>query len=496
MVIQCPECQTRFRLADDKIKADGIKVRCSRCRHIFAVPPPAPEPPPQEEGVDFGAFNMESVPGPGETAEGADDREAPQPAAAAAESPAVPVVAAAAAEPRDPGDADGEDAAGHDELTFDEDDDSSEPGFSLPPEETVGEEDFAFNGEEDNLEGSAGGTDDGFAFGEIPAGGIDADRFSFPDPGVTGEAAGSDTKTDFAFAGPEEDLPLEGNEFSFGEKENSWNMPGDGPADEFDFAPDEPAGDSEDFDFSNLSFGEEPPASRDQESPPPGRTEAAPVRLESPASASSAAATAPSGPVAAPLEASPREPLMPPPPKKRKGPVSGILIFVVLLLLVLSGTAAFFFWQDGIPDLGPLLARVTGETPPPVAAGQIKLADLNGYFVANGATGQLFVIQGRAINAYPDARSAIAVKGVLLSKGGKPVLQQTVFSGNMLDEGQLRSLPFAKIEESMNNQFGDSLSNLNVAPGKSIPFTIVFKNLPADLAEFTVEVTDSKPGAG
>jgi uncharacterized repeat protein (TIGR01451 family) len=36
---------------------------------------------------------------------------------------------------------------------------------------------------------------------------------------------------------------------------------------------------------------------------------------------------------------------------------------------------------------------------------------------------------------------------------------------------------------------------MNVAAGATIPFTIVFRNLPADIANINVEVVDSKPGA-
>src|SRR5688572_9009766 len=37
MVIQCPACQTRFRLADEKIGPHGVQVRCSKCAHTFPV---------------------------------------------------------------------------------------------------------------------------------------------------------------------------------------------------------------------------------------------------------------------------------------------------------------------------------------------------------------------------------------------------------------------------------------------------------------------------
>ena len=32
MVIQCEKCDTRFRLPDDRLKPEGVKVRCSHCK--------------------------------------------------------------------------------------------------------------------------------------------------------------------------------------------------------------------------------------------------------------------------------------------------------------------------------------------------------------------------------------------------------------------------------------------------------------------------------
>lgn len=43
MIVTCEQCQTRFRLDDEKLKAPFTKVRCSRCQHVFQVAPPQPE---------------------------------------------------------------------------------------------------------------------------------------------------------------------------------------------------------------------------------------------------------------------------------------------------------------------------------------------------------------------------------------------------------------------------------------------------------------------
>ena len=37
MIIQCEQCQTKFKLDDAKVADKSIKVRCARCRHVFSV---------------------------------------------------------------------------------------------------------------------------------------------------------------------------------------------------------------------------------------------------------------------------------------------------------------------------------------------------------------------------------------------------------------------------------------------------------------------------
>ena len=50
MIVSCPECGARYRLADDAIPADGRAMRCASCKHRWfelgpepVAPPPAPE---------------------------------------------------------------------------------------------------------------------------------------------------------------------------------------------------------------------------------------------------------------------------------------------------------------------------------------------------------------------------------------------------------------------------------------------------------------------
>jgi predicted Zn finger-like uncharacterized protein len=54
MIVTCASCLTKFNLDDSRIPAKGVKVRCSRCKHVFYVVPP---PETKEEVIeDFASF--------------------------------------------------------------------------------------------------------------------------------------------------------------------------------------------------------------------------------------------------------------------------------------------------------------------------------------------------------------------------------------------------------------------------------------------------------
>lgn len=49
MIIQCEQCETKFRFDESLIPAKGIWVRCSRCRHEFFQHHSQAQPPAEEE---------------------------------------------------------------------------------------------------------------------------------------------------------------------------------------------------------------------------------------------------------------------------------------------------------------------------------------------------------------------------------------------------------------------------------------------------------------
>ena len=65
MIITCASCLTKFNLDDSRIQAKGIKVRCSRCKHLFyVVPPPETKEEIIENAESFAKYH-EDLMGPG-----------------------------------------------------------------------------------------------------------------------------------------------------------------------------------------------------------------------------------------------------------------------------------------------------------------------------------------------------------------------------------------------------------------------------------------------
>ena len=68
MIITCASCLTKFNLDDSRISQKGIKVRCSRCHHVFyVVPPPETKEEVMEDFESFAKFH-EDLMVPGEEA--------------------------------------------------------------------------------------------------------------------------------------------------------------------------------------------------------------------------------------------------------------------------------------------------------------------------------------------------------------------------------------------------------------------------------------------
>jgi predicted Zn finger-like uncharacterized protein len=452
MIIECPSCRTKFRLDEDRIKGRGARVRCRRCGDAIVVLKPV-EAPAAETGRD--TFDLRSA--VRETAEGRP--EAPKDAAAAS--------------PESPG---------------------PEAALPEPPSEGVP----SFDKDEIDL-----------AFEKFLAAGREEE--SAP-AGETEPGKLTDLAVDFR---PEEKTDLLTPPEAV-EKETPPPSP----------LPDFMVSDADTLDLLKKEYGKESEGSQEQELDisgslrpepviPPSSLEApeAPLPVTSFPEATEEATPLPPQDFEAQLReaaAQPVEPAPPPPipetppakeppppiPPERREAASPrfrpSLAALVLLFLALAGGGGYLGFTKGGQDLlrswfpGMESLWLRGGKPGP----QFDVRNLIGYYEPNAKSGNLFVIKGQVVNAGRSRKSGIRIHAALLNDKDQTIVETSCYAGNVLPGETLRTAPRGEIEEILSNRFGERLINMEVPPGKSIPFMAVFFNAPEGISAYRLEAKE------
>ncbi len=183
-----------------------------------------------------------------------------------------------------------------------------------------------------------------------------------------------------------------------------------------------------------------------------------------------------------------------------------VLVALLLLVLCLVGYIVTQSLGIKIPYVSDINIPYLSDVKIPYLSGLLKSEDQDAVgnlkitpmgitithkFIENTSAGDIFVIAGQVRNEYDHPRSFIKITGKLYRKGKALVKTATVYGGNMLSDSDLARLDMPAINKRLQNRFGDNRSNIEVKTGKTIPFLIVFGKLPANLDEYTVEVSGS-----
>lgn len=543
MIIQCEQCRTKFKLDDERVSDRGVKVRCAKCRHIFTVrkeigqasappvdtmpdltaitvaPPvaaadetvrmsfaPAPEPevptfaPEPEVAFDFGAPPVEA---PAATDTAFSFGQADTSATSGFDFGDVSFTTEAPAAPAT--------------LDF-----SEEKTMIMPPKQATEqpvEFGFDFGAAPTAADTSAVDTatfDFGDAFAPAADVATQKSAFDFGDQGTAAVAATEEIDLggfdfgDAPAAAAAVPTGIDTTDFSNFTAASTTKSAAAESSFSFDeVAPQSTAASVDSFDFSGVDFGDGQTATK---------TPAAPVEAfslgemdfsgDTAAVAVDATATAPAGSTLfAPVDetiARQQETVkpdisfetpggadeMPPLPitsRRRQSSTLSILIGVItVLVLGVLGYMAYTFISNDSKGVA-----LFGKSGAPAEDGKITVQNVKAYFIPKAAAGELLVITGDALNSYPKPRAALQVKGIVFGATNQAVATKTAYAGNQLTKEQLTEMPAENIEKAMNNQFGDSLTNLEVQPGKTIPFTIIIINPPKDGKEFGVEPVGS-----
>lgn len=530
MIVQCPECQTKYNLPDSKLSDSGTKVRCSRCTHTFtaypggAKPTPEPAPAPQPEAKAAPAPAASKSQPPREDA-GLDD---------AFGAPSAPSAKGASA-------AKGASGAGFDEDDFlaslgDLSDLGKDPfgGKQKESDEISFSDDFlkeeapakanrkkpAAGDDEDLFGGLGAETDLDALMGDKPAprkkpsddlglDDLDLGGAFAPDTGRERNKApqpASDAQDDLGLGG---DLDWGGSaEKTGGDALDKQGTSGAAAQDE--------VGD-EDFEAAlrdlSMDLGDERPATAEASA---GRTQFMdqsedmddlwPKGGETDFSAEAGAASGSPdlglsldevGPTS--LDDFERQPKK----QKKKSGAGKLLLFLLLFVVLLAGAgvAAIHYlglWSS-LPPWVQDLARTAGL---PQSGGMAKpaeeqvrllsLENIRQYTVQNEKAGQVFVIEGKVVNNFPGAKEFIRVQASLYDQSGNVVVSKDLSAGNTVSLFQLQIMSPQEIDAALNSDVGILSNNSDVQNGESVPFMAVFFNAPESVAEFGVKVIEAK----
>lgn len=173
-----------------------------------------------------------------------------------------------------------------------------------------------------------------------------------------------------------------------------------------------------------------------------------------------------------------------------------VAIFGVLFL-VLAGAVGYLGFTEGgrgflrsaIPSLGPLLGGGTGAKK---GGTQFDIRNLIGYYDNTSKAGRMFVIKGQVANIGQTTRGSIRIHAALLDSANKMLAEKTVYAGNVLGGEALRVADKETIEKTLASPFGEGLANMDIAPGKSVPFMVVFLDIPEGIDAYRLEAKEGE----
>jgi predicted Zn finger-like uncharacterized protein len=122
----------------------------------------------------------------------------------------------------------------------------------------------------------------------------------------------------------------------------------------------------------------------------------------------------------------------------------------------------------------------------------IMLQNVRQYYVSNEKAGQLFVIEGKAVNNFKTPKEMIKLEASLFDEKGASLATQSDLAGNTVSLFQLQVMTRDELKNALSSQVGVLTNNTNIASAGEVPFMIVFFDPPETVKEFGVKVVDAK----
>ena len=168
-----------------------------------------------------------------------------------------------------------------------------------------------------------------------------------------------------------------------------------------------------------------------------------------------------------------------------------LLMSIFLFIVAIAGYAGAIMTGVEIPYVSdieiPFIDQyIPKPTPPPVKLTPIKKSIVS-KFLDNKSAGPLFVVRGDVLNLSQVSCRNVKLQGTLIGKDKKNLNTQLVLCGKTIPDDQLESLDMKTVMNRLTTARNSPA--FEVAPGKKIPFLLVFSNLPDNLVSYNMKVT-------
>jgi hypothetical protein len=140
----------------------------------------------------------------------------------------------------------------------------------------------------------------------------------------------------------------------------------------------------------------------------------------------------------------------------------------------------------------PGVAVLWGGKPAAPAAPKYDLRNVIGYYESGATSQRILVIKGQVANLSTVEKSGIRVHATLLDNTDAVLVQQAVYAGNVLSGEAIRKGDRDTLSKALGNRFGEGLTNMHIAPGKAIPFMVVFFDAPPNMDSYKLEAKDGE----
>jgi len=170
-----------------------------------------------------------------------------------------------------------------------------------------------------------------------------------------------------------------------------------------------------------------------------------------------------------------------------------LLILGGALAVVALAVAALFVFKPWTKMNIPFLGSLAGEQAKVEPADKVKdiaLRNVRQYYIPNEKAGNVFVVEGKAVNNFATPKERIKVEITLFDEKGKVLVAKQLLCGNTLSQFQLQVQSEEEIGASLASEVGILTSNTYLKTGMDTPFMAVFFKPPDAVKEFGVKVID------